>query len=487
MSNTICYGDTTILKPGTVAPTYSYAWFRNGVYFKNADSIVLTELTDTRHYTLKLTNDINGVECSSMSDSVQVTITPAPLPPDIILSDSVICANNSVELSTHSGATEYIWWINNTSEKTESPKYSTLRLYEGDYDVKLAIKKNNCASGFSDIKTISVLSSPDIPDIETNIAPDFCEGEKLTITIKKFNPTLTYQWFKNTEFIDKETSSSIDVDSSGNYFVKVSNNICSINSDTIVATKNSIPPIPNLVMNTGVVCPGSESEFSIANYNPTNHYRWKRYGEYFSANVTDNFKLSLSEGSYSVEAWVGNCRSASNSITLKHKQTLEKPTLYAKGPNYWYLAASNDSAKYYRWFYNGKELQNANKYVYVAKQNYGKYRVEISENDDCYTSSDSVMIWAPINKSGEMSPLGTIKVYPNPTPGLFTIEMDNELYGELKIDIDRSNGSNALRLKFLKNHTYLSTQVDLSGQGEGLYLLYFRLNEQGTVRKLIVE
>ncbi|GAI79757.1 unnamed protein product, partial [marine sediment metagenome] len=76
---------------------------------------------------------------------------------------------------------------------------------------------------------------------------------------------------------------------------------------------------------------------------------------------------------------------------------------------------------------------------------------------------------------------------PNPTPGMFTIEMDNQLYGELFIFIYTQEGKEVFNIKFYKNIQHLKTQIDLSGQGSGLYVILLSLDNYKTERKLIIE
>ncbi|MBA7573100.1 hypothetical protein ES708_14895 [subsurface metagenome] len=57
--------------------------------------------------------------------------------------------------------------------------------------------------------------------------------------------------------------------------------------------------------------------------------------------------------------------------------------------------------------------------------------MNIDNANDCFAISDPVTI--PLETTGikENSRPGDIKIYPNPTPGVFTIEMNNNLFGEL--------------------------------------------------------
>ena len=101
----------------------------------------------------------------------------------------------------------------------------------------------------------------------------------------------------------------------------------------------------------------------------------------------------------------------------------------------WYLACSNDSASQYKWYYNGTLIPGADKYLYVANQNLGNYYVSISNAKGCFTASDEIKIPSGATGIDDVDPFAGLKIYPNPTPGLFTIEMDNQVFGDLNIKI----------------------------------------------------
>jgi len=163
----------------------------------------------------------------------------------------------------------------------------------------------------------------------------------------------------------------------------------------------------------------------------------------------------------------------------------EKPAILAEGPVIWYLACSNDSATAYRWYLNGEIIEGADGFMYVAGIQEGKFEVAISENGGCFAKSDPA--WIPLGTGINVDPWENLKIYPNPTPGLFTLEMDNHIMGELIIDIFGETGSKIINIKFQKETAHFKTQVDLSEQPAAAYLIGLMLDEYRTSRTLIVE
>jgi len=86
-----------------------------------------------------------------------------------------------------------------------------------------------------------------------------------------------------------------------------------------------------------------------------------------------------------------------------------------------------------------------------------------------------------------IDPWENLKIYPNPTPGLFTLEMDNPVMGELIIDIFGPTGSRVINIKFQKELNHFKTQIDLSEQPAGAYLIRLFLDEYTNTSTLIVE
>lgn len=72
-------------------------------------------------------------------------------------------------------------------------------------------------------------------------------------------------------------------------------------------------------------------------------------------------------------------------------------------------------------------------------------------------------------RTEDIDPFSNLKIYPNPTPGVFTVEMDNNNFGELSVDVFGQSGSNILNIKFEKSTEHFKSQVDLNGYAKGVY------------------
>ena len=112
--------------------------------------------------------------------------------------------------------------------------------------------------------------------------------------------------------------------------------------------------------------------------------------------------------------------------------------------------------------------------------------IKMAEENGCFVASDPLTIPIVSTRIGSPNPFSNIKIYPNPTSGVFTIEMDNELFGELITRIFSRNAVEILNIKFDKYTQYFRAQIDLSGQGSGLYIISFTLGKYKAERKLVI-
>jgi PKD repeat protein len=357
----------------------------------------------------------------------------------------------------------------------------------GSYDVILeVVAENGCFN--ADTNEVFVGKVPSI-NLSTHGALDFCAGDSVILSAESY-PNFEYEWRFNNVPILNATDSVLVVYISGDYYANITNLIghCTIPSQEYSISAHPLPPVPEITSENYVMgeCP-SEDPVILSIQNPSDemNYQWKHNGKSIQGEVLEYLSGYLNEGNYSIEAERNGCTSESEFFSVEYGDIPEKPDLYVVGPNVWYLACSNDTAQSYRWYYNDQQIPGETSYLYVAGNKLGKYQVSISDGGACYASSDPV--WIPLSTGIENQFWESLRIYPNPTPGVFTIEMDNPIIGDLMVNIHSETGYKVLSIRFHKETSHFRSEVDLSSQPAGVYMIGLFLDKNQTTRKLLVE
>jgi len=216
------------------------------------------------------------------------------------------------------------------------------------------------------------------------------------------------------------------------------------------------------------------------------HYLWYKDGAPL-VNDTLSYLELYEQGNYKLEADLGGCTEESDIFNINLPDAPEKPLIYTQGPTVWYLACSNTTATEYKWYCNSKLIDGADDYFYIAGRKMGDYQVSVSNSLGCFTRSDIVTIPTGTTGIDDIDPLEGLKIYPNPATGVFTIEMDNNIFGELMIRIISENGKEIMAIKTDKTTEHFLYEVDLIGQSKGVYFINILIDKYFVTRKVIIE
>lgn len=477
-----CSGDSLKLV-NSYTDTYAYTWQTGGVDITGA-AINTYTAKQTGSYTVKVINPTGS--CTSVSSAVNVTVKESPLQPAISYSgETEFCAGDSLLLSvSQTDGLVYKWKLNGGSVGSDSNQYPAI--IGGNYYL-VVTNSDGCSSGSTNSVEVKVNNRPAATSLSPPSKPELCEGETIVLGVTSF-PGYAYQWLNDNVPLSGATDNTYRVTESGKYQLEVSNvSGCSIKTNSVNINVNTRPvkPIIDAPGYTQGMCLGETPlKISIDAAIPSYTYQWYKNGATIgnSTFIEDFFE----DGSYYVEADLNGCKRASDSIIMDFREALPKPDIIAKGPIVWYLSTGSD-AEFYKWYFNDNLISGAGNKTYIAGQNLGIYRVSISNDGTCFRISDASTIPAGIVGIEDIDPFEGVKIYPNPTTGMFTIEMDNNIFGELIIDIYTQNGSKALNIKFEKTTEHFSSQIDLSGQSKGMYLINLSIDKFKGVRKILVE
>jgi hypothetical protein len=283
-------------------------------------------------------------------------------------------------------------------------------------------------------------------------------------------------------------TNSLIVAENGSYTVEVATNKnCKVTAKPVTIEVVETPARPSIDYGSYKrdTCLGeSPLKLSVKDVVQDYTYKWYRNGTPVS---TSTFIETRDEGNYYLEALYDICKSDTVAFAIELQNPVPKPEIIARGPTIWYLTTVSNPAYTYKWYYEGTILPEVSGSAYVAGQKLGLYRVAVSDATKCYSFSDPIRIPTGIVGTEDVDPFGDTKIYPNPSTGVFTIDMNNNVFGELTIDIYTQIGSKAFNMKFEKTTEHFQIRIDLSEQPKGMYLINLSLDKFRAVRKVLVE
>jgi len=237
----ICPGDTAILT--TNSGMVSYEW-TPGPFFGQT---LMT--TDTGDYYVKLTN---GMGCSSMSDTVNVSFHPGGITPNV--SDVTICAADTFELyNLNNGITTNWFW--DSTLTTPAFVGDTLSLFGITSDTVIYVQNADsfCMSNFLTV-SININLASLTPIINGNNSVCFNDSTILS------TPTITngtYNWSGPNGFTSSQNTILItpaDSLTAGYYYLSISDNQCSSPTDSILINLLALPIISLNLSDTVFKC-----------------------------------------------------------------------------------------------------------------------------------------------------------------------------------------------------------------------------------------
>ncbi|MCX6301387.1 MAG: FG-GAP-like repeat-containing protein [Bacteroidia bacterium] len=481
---TFCKGDSVTLSVPYNAD-YLYTWKVDGTNLTGGDSSkYMSKLTGS--YSVELVNPKGS--CTTTSSAVAITVKDAPAAPLISAAGVVtFCQGDSVILSvTNTLNYTYQWKLNGGAVGSNSCRFSAKN--GGTYNLSVT-NSTGCSVASTNSVTVTVNPSPTAGNISLQGEKSFCEGESATLSVP-LTAGYTYKWRNENELIPGAEAESYVVTASGTYQLEISNSSgCLVRTTPVSITVKPTPerPVLRSTNYTKDVCPGDNpirlsAIREVAEYG----YLWYKDGQPQYSDTLSYIEF-YEGGFYMLEAKLSECSSESKVDTINLPNGPEKPVIYVRGSIVWYLACSNMTANDYRWYRDGKLIEGAKSYFYVAGNIVGLYQVSIADIQGCFTRSDLVAVPAGYTGIDDVDLFTGLKIYPNPTTGLINIEIENEIIGDLLIKIINQDGKELYNFIFEKSSAYFSTELNLGGQPEGYYLIIFDLNRKLAVKKIILE
>lgn len=309
-------------------PQFSFMWNYGdhiGIFYNVNGSRTYSA---NSQYTVTLTDTLIGWT-RGCSDVKQVIINQSPNVPNAY-SNSPLCLGGTLQLScdTIPGAT-YIWsGPNGFTSSVQRPTVSNIGiLNQGTYSVRAVA--GQCTSAVAST-VVNIISTP----VASNNGP-LCAGQQLTLSVSNIAGA-TYSWTGPNGFSSNNlnpTRTNITVSDAGTYNVSVTLAGCgTIGPFTTSVVVNPIPAIP-VATNNGPLCAGNNLQLSSTSVSGAT-YNWSGPNGFTSTqqNPARPSATTAFAGTYTVEANVNGCTSASSSTTVTINNIPNTPTLASNSP-----------------------------------------------------------------------------------------------------------------------------------------------------------
>jgi subtilisin family serine protease/PKD repeat protein len=194
-------------------------------------------------------------------------------------------------------------------------------------------------------------------------------------------------------------------------------------------------------------------------------------------NPFHNFRF---EGDYTVTFNVKNSQfdeMITRTISvIDYESGLGVPSINVNGTR----LTSSVIAPSYQWYLNNNPISGATERVFEIS-NQGTYHVTVAD-ENCLFRSEATVVTSledQLNATG-------LKVYPNPSKGVFTLELTNKQKGQVEVIIHDLIGNTLQSGIYIKSGDLLKEQMDLNRLPNGIYHMLVHINNKQFIKKIVV-
>lgn len=447
-------------------------------------SIDLTNYVGNRGAQIKFVA-VNGNGNNLFLDNINITGVSSIKPTADFISDTVACANTTIEFYDISQDMPSFWnwtFTGGTPANSSAQNPSVSYALPGTYPVKLSATNS---VGSDSITKMSYITIEPIKQVSISIAavnPNICFGDTAEFIATAGNGGLfpNYQWqlngnnvggnFSSIKLLNLTSTDVIDC-------ILMSSENC--NSDSALVSNSvsiSVLPLPQVAMNgLSSVCSNS-SPVQLTGGTPG--------GGVFSGNGVSNGMFDPSTAgagshwiTYTYTGTSGCSNSDSKSIFVFSDPL--KPIVVAAFTNTLKCSQNFNS---YQWLdAAGNDIVGETNQTFNPSNN-GRYSVRIVNGNGCIAVSDPYEI---ANISIDEYLKNSIKIFPNPTSDIVNVSLktDSQELGQIEIynTIGELMYSNSLNLKLGDN----SFQFDVSAFASGVYSVRITVDDLKVLNQLI--
>lgn len=313
--------------------------------------------------------------CQSQSASVTVTESPAPQATISPGGPIAICSGDSVTLTANTG----ISWLWSTGDTTQSIIVDN----SGSYTV--TVDYGPCASTSSPV-VVAELPVPNA-DITFDGSLTICQGDSIEL-IATAGP-YSYYWSTG------DTTNSIIVDTSGTFYVTITDPAgCASVSASVTVTLSVAPPANVIANGPTSLCQGDSVTLTATNGD----------GWLWSTGDTTQSIVVTTAGSYSVTINHGLCSRTSAPVTVTI-DSVPTATISASGPLYFCegdsVTLTASAGDFYLWS-NGATTQS------ITVDTTGTFSVTVTNAAGCSAQSPTVSVTTGPALQATITPAGPV-------------------------------------------------------------------------------
>ena len=318
----ICNNDPYLMFATAYGTANEFTWsnfsdFSNVLNNNPSDSNIV--VTNSGTYYISVSNGY----CSA-NDSATITFNTPPIA-SFLPSDTIGCNPITITFDNTSVQTNHFEWdFGNGTKDTVTFEPTITYNSSGAYNVQLIITDTVCPIKDTATFLINIFDFPTIT-IEDSLL--ICNQDSTLLTIGNQNPNYTYLWSSLADFSDTlnvNNSTTIYVNSSGNYFIKVTNNGCEIDSEINVSFKPF--PVSNFTLLDTLGCIPLIVQLNNNSSGLTNFVWNFGNGTFDSLNLNPAITLNQS-GSYTIELIAKDTLCKTSDTTFKTITVLPQITI----------------------------------------------------------------------------------------------------------------------------------------------------------------
>lgn len=239
-------------------------------------------------------------------------------------------------------------------------------------------------------------------------------------------------------------------------------------------------PVAEFSITGDAICPGQQTTLVDNSWNSPVSWAWSMPGGTPSTSTSQNTNVTYANaGTYQVTLIATNSAGSSSVVT----KTIVVGATVSPSITITGNTLTSSSATGNQWYFNNITISGATSQTYVATQA-GNYFVRVG-NASCAANSDTVTI--NIIGIKENSLLSSINIFPNPTSGWITIELNEFSEPSLQVEIFNIAGQAITNRNLVNCTAKCSDFIDLSNYPKGEYLVKIKTTDSEMTKRIMLK